>query len=112
MQDLIRPVIGPNTIIVLMQNGVGQEFPLHEAFPTTTVIPCVVWTGARILDGGVVQVFTRKDTLVLGVDWNSGTPRLEQEKDLDVFTDILIKSNAGITVKEDIQVERWVKVIW
>ncbi|KAJ6584125.1 ketopantoate reductase PanE/ApbA C terminal-domain-containing protein [Mycena vulgaris] len=112
IQDIIRPVIGQDTVIVLIQNGVGQEEPLHQAFPTTTIIPCVTWTGARIIDVGVVQVFTRSDTLVLGVDWNPRTTRLQQQKDLDIFAKILIKSNANITVKEDVQVDRWVKVIW
>ncbi|KAJ7451603.1 ketopantoate reductase PanE/ApbA C terminal-domain-containing protein [Mycena latifolia] len=129
MQDILKPVIGPDTSIVLVQNGVGQEEPLHMAFPTTTIIPCVVivestflinyfdlsfkcWTGGRTLDVGVVQMFTRKDTLVLGVDWSRYTLRLRPKKDLDVLVDILTKSNAGITVSEDIQVDRWLKVIW
>ncbi|KAJ7134895.1 ketopantoate reductase PanE/ApbA C terminal-domain-containing protein [Mycena epipterygia] len=112
MEELLRPVVEPDTVIVLIQNGVGQEGPLHKAFPTTTIITCVTWTGARTLDVGVVQVFTRSDTLMLGVDWSPTLPRPQQEEHLRILADILVKSNAQITVKEDIQIDRWVKVIW
>ncbi|KAJ7758135.1 hypothetical protein DFH07DRAFT_772602 [Mycena maculata] len=112
MEDMLRPVIGPDAVIVLIQNGVGQEEALHKGFPTTTIIASAGWTGARTLDVGVVQLFTRSDTLFLGVDWDDNIPRTRQQKHLDIFIDILVKSNARITVKEDIQVDRWVKVIW
>jgi hypothetical protein len=71
-----------------------------------------VWTGARIVDAGVVQVFTRSDTLVIGVDWNPDIPRAQQQAQIDVFADILTKSNASVTVKEDVQLDRYIKVIW
>ncbi|KAJ7643916.1 ketopantoate reductase PanE/ApbA C terminal-domain-containing protein [Roridomyces roridus] len=112
MEDMLQPVIGPDTVIVLIQNGVGQEVSLREAFPKTTIIASVSWTGGTILDVGLVELFTKSDTLVLGVEWDENIPRERQQKHLDTFTDILKKSNAKFTVKEDIQQERWVKVIW
>jgi ketopantoate reductase len=129
MEDMLRPVISRQTVIVLIQNGVGQEVPLHTAFPATTIISCVVcafnhvkildlsglqcWTGARTPDVGVVEVFT-SDNLILGVDWDPRVTlsRTQQQQALDILADIFIESNAQITVQSDIQVDRWVKLIW
>ncbi|KAF8139210.1 ketopantoate reductase PanE/ApbA C terminal-domain-containing protein [Mycena galopus ATCC 62051] len=109
---MLRPVIRADTVIVLIQNGIGQEDALREAFPNNTIITSTVWTGARTVDVGVVEVFTRSDTLVLGVHWSADIPRDRQQGHMDVLADILTKSNASITVKEDVQPDSWVKVIW
>ncbi|KAJ7288031.1 ketopantoate reductase PanE/ApbA C terminal-domain-containing protein [Mycena rebaudengoi] len=113
MEDMLRPVISRQTVIVLIQNGVGQEVPLHTAFPATTIISCVCWTGAQTLDVGVVEVFTR-DNLILGVDWDPrvNLSRTQQQQALDILADIFIESNAQITVQSNIQVDCWVKLIW
>jgi len=111
-EDILRPVVGPDTVIVLIQNGIGQEDALRTAFPTTTIITSTVWTGARTVDVGVVQLFTRSDSLVMGVHWNPEIPHARQQGHMDLLADILTKSNASITVKEDIQSDRWFKVIW
>ncbi|KAJ6508429.1 ketopantoate reductase PanE/ApbA C terminal-domain-containing protein [Mycena sanguinolenta] len=111
-EDLLRPVIGPDTVIFLIQNGIGQEDALCQAFPKTTIITSTVWTGARIVDAGVVQLFTRTDSLVVGVHWSPDIPRERQQGHMDLLADILTKSNASITVKEDVLPDRWVKVIW
>ncbi|KAJ7236741.1 ketopantoate reductase PanE/ApbA C terminal-domain-containing protein [Mycena haematopus] len=111
-EDILRPVIGPDTVIVLIQNGIGQEDALRQAFPKTTIITSTVWTGARTVDVGVIQLFTRSDSLVLGVHWSQNIPRDRQQGHMDLLADILTKSNASITVKEDVRSDRWVKVIW
>jgi ketopantoate reductase len=99
---------------VILQNGVGAEAPLHEAFPGNTVISAVVWTGGRILDNGVVQQFNREG-LTIGVDWKKGESEEERRKEqdrLDVLVGLLQAGGGDCTVVDDIQSERWVKVIW
>jgi ketopantoate reductase len=114
LEDQIRPVVSANTSIVILQNGVGAEAPLHEAFPGNTVISAVVWTGGRILDNGVVQQFNREG-LTIGVDWKTGESEEERRKEqerLDVLVGLLRAGGGDCTVVDDIQSERWVKVIW
>ncbi|KAJ7818459.1 6-phosphogluconate dehydrogenase [Mycena olivaceomarginata] len=112
LEDMLRPVVGPDAVLVLIQNGIGQEDALREAFPTTTIIASTVWTGARTVDVGVVEVFTPTDSLVLGVHWSSDISRARQQGQIDILASILTKSNASVTVKEDVQPDRWVKAIW
>lgn len=48
LEDMLRPVVGPDAVLVLIQNGIGQEDALREAFPTTTIIAstvCIILLG-------------------------------------------------------------------
>ncbi|KAJ7784288.1 ketopantoate reductase PanE/ApbA C terminal-domain-containing protein [Mycena metata] len=112
MEEIIRPVIGSETVIVLIQNGIGQEELLHKAFPATTIMSSAVYTGARIVEPGVIQMFTRTDSLLIGVDWNLDIPRTRQQAHMDALAEIFVKSNASIIVKEDVRADRWVKLLW
>lgn len=37
-----RPVVGKDTTIVIIQNGVGNEEPFRKEFPSNTILTCVV----------------------------------------------------------------------
>lgn len=111
LAEQLKPVIGPKTAIVLLQNGVGAEDPLHEAFPNNTIISAVVWTGARNLETGVVEQFNR-EALTIGVDWNSKLDKTAEQAKLDELVKILQAGKGDCNVVQDIQSERWVKVIW
>jgi 2-dehydropantoate 2-reductase len=114
LAETIRPVMNDEkTSIVLLQNGVGAEEPLHEAFPGNTVISAVVWTGAKVLDQGKVEQFNR-EALTIGVDWKEKLGKgneVERER-LDRLVSVLKAGGGECNVVDDIQSERWVKVIW
>jgi len=42
--NAIRPAVGQDTTIVIIQNGVGNEDPFRTAFRQNTIISCVVST--------------------------------------------------------------------
>lgn len=44
LSEQIGPIMKKNTSVVLLQNGVGAEEPLHKAFPGNTIISAVVST--------------------------------------------------------------------
>ncbi|KAL7419931.1 hypothetical protein Q5752_005850 [Cryptotrichosporon argae] len=113
---LIAPVVSPTTSIVILQNGVGAEAPLHVAFPSVTVISAVVWTGAKSLadaDGTATFQQFNREGLTIGVDYrDGGAGREEDEARLATLTGWLEKAGGECTVTKDIQSERWIKVIW
>jgi len=111
LAEQIQPVVGRNTTIVLVQNGIGGEDPLHMAFPNNTIISCAVWTAARILDGGIIQQYKREG-LTMGVDWNPNLAMDVESRRLDELVTILRAGDGICNVKEDIQSERWVKLAW
>lgn len=115
LADILRPVISENTSIVLLQNGAGNEEPLHAAFPDTTIISAVVWTGGRVLptENGVatLQQFAAEG-LTIGVDYRPTADRAADRKKLETLTGWLQAAGGECTLTDDIQSERWIKLIW
>jgi len=52
---LIAPLIGPNSCIVLIQNGVGVEQPYRTRFPTTPIISAVTVISAEQISPGTIR---------------------------------------------------------
>ncbi|WVQ83440.1 hypothetical protein IAT38_005581 [Cryptococcus sp. DSM 104549] len=115
LSDHLSPVISPSTSIVLLQNGVGAEAPLHASFPGNTIISAVVWTGGKVLPNNEgVEQFNREG-LTIGVDYKEGESeeeKKEEKKKLEELVGWLTAGGGDCTVTDDIQSERWVKVIW
>ncbi|GHJ89501.1 hypothetical protein NliqN6_5903 [Naganishia liquefaciens] len=111
LSDILQPVVTDGTAIVLLQNGVGVEEPLHEAFPNNTVLSACVWTGAKVLGPGEAEQFNREG-LTIGVDHAEALSAEQEQKQLDVFVEMSRAGGSDVTVCDDIQSERWVKVIW
>ena len=115
LSDNIGPVISDDTSIVLLQNGVGAEAPLHEAFPQNTIISAVVWTGGRMLpeEGGKAGAEQfNSEGLTIGVDYRDGSDKAEERDRLDKLVEWFKAGKGSPVVTEDIQSERWIKVIW
>lgn len=49
MPQQIKPAVGKETVIVIIQNGVGNEEPFRKAFPNNTIISCVVRHSVLVL---------------------------------------------------------------
>lgn len=115
LEEILAPVISENTAIVLLQNGVGNEEPLHKAFPKTTIISAVVWTGGKVdapTDGvPTVSQFAR-ESLSMGVDYTPGLDKAQEDAKLKKLQEILAKANSDSIFVDDIQSARWIKVIW
>ncbi|WWD16890.1 hypothetical protein CI109_101322 [Kwoniella shandongensis] len=113
LSDHLRPIITPSlTSIVLLQNGVGAEEPLHASFPDTTIISAVVWTGGKPLPSGDgVEQFNREG-LTIGVDYKPDGDKAAEDAKLEKLVGWLQKGKGECTVTKDVQSERWIKVIW
>ena len=107
---MLRPIISPNTSIALLQNGVGNEVPLHAAFPSTTILSACVWTGAKSIPNGV-ENYT-EESMTIGVDYIEGGDKAGEDAKLARLVEILEGAGGTCNVPQDIQTERWIKVIW
>lgn len=116
LSDQLRPIISPSTSIVLLQNGVGAEDPLHASFPENTIISAVVWTGGRTAetskDGKPGAENFNREGLTIGVDYKKNSDKAKEDERLKKVVALLEKGGSKCTVVDDIQSERWVKVIW
>jgi 2-dehydropantoate 2-reductase len=109
-QRLLEPLVGDDTIVVAMQNGLGVEAPIAEAVPTARVLGgmCFVCTNkvgpghVRHLDYGAVTLGEHTD--------EPGGAGITAAVDA-VASDL---EHAGITASrvEDLVTGRWRKLVW
>lgn len=102
---LIAPAVGPNTAIVLIQNGIGIEAEIADAFPGNTLISALGMVGVSRTGPGE-SLHNHYGRLVLG-DYPQGAG--EQSRRLGALLD-----EGGVTgeVTEDIVTARWAKCLW
>ncbi|KXH51150.1 2-dehydropantoate 2-reductase [Colletotrichum nymphaeae SA-01] len=114
-QDAVPAEIAPavdaeKSTIVIIQNGVGNEVPFRKAFPHTTIISCVTWTGAAQPQPGHIK-HTKSEDMQIGLYPNDTDQAVEKQR-LDEFASLLTEGKTVFQVVPNIQVQRWEKVVW
>ncbi|KAJ5880183.1 uncharacterized protein N7473_011236 [Penicillium subrubescens] len=108
----LTPVVDPSrTTIVVIQNGVGNEEPFRKQFPQNSIITCVTWVGAMQTSPGVVKHIKSEDTQ-LGLFPNEQVDSALEKQRLDTFADLLRHGQTRFQVIENMQQQRWEKVVW
>jgi len=102
---LIRPAVGPETAIVLVENGIGIEREVAEAFPGNTVISGLGMVGVSRVGPGRIR-HNHYGRLVLG-DYPSGAG--ERSRKLGALLD---EGGAGGEVTATVVAARWRKCLW
>jgi 2-dehydropantoate 2-reductase len=105
MFDDLAAALGPDTVIVPLQNGVEADERLSVRFPQTAVLPAVVYVGATVDEPGVV---THVAAGTIGI----GANRNEDRHVLPAVRDTLAKTGQPVHISNDIQRERWHKLMW
>lgn len=103
--ELIKPAISPETTIVLIQNGIAIEEQYATAFPNNPLLSTVVYLPVTQTSPGVIH---HKETELLHIGAYPASSSTESASKLAA----LFKS-AGATAKvhEDVQFERWSKLL-
>ena len=106
---LIRPAIIPGlTSIVLIQNGLGVEEPYHAAFPGTTIISGVAYVPTTQVSPGIFS-HSEMERLHLGL-YGADQP-LKAAAQLDSFASLIRRGGGTAILENDVQVERWRKIV-
>ena len=106
---LCRNAVSRNTVIVIIENGLGNEEPFRKAFPDNVIISTAAYLGASRPEPGVVR-HTDGGRLVFGLyhepDGISGQAPLERLAGLF--------NTAGIPaeITDNIRQKRWIKLLW
>ncbi|KXS99485.1 hypothetical protein AC578_3777 [Pseudocercospora eumusae] len=108
---LFKSVADQNTTFVIIQNGVGNEEPFREVFPSSTIISCVCWTGATQHTLGIITHSTN-ERIEMGLYSNPTIDSSLEQKRLDGFATLLKVGNSPFSIEENIQIRRWEKVVW
>jgi len=109
--DQLKTVVAARTTIVLIQNGVGNEDPFRAAFPQCTVLSCVTWVGATQSPPGTIN-HTKSEDMQIGLFPNPDLEKMVEKERLDRFAGLLSEGQTVFQVVENIQIQRWEKVVW
>ncbi len=101
--SLIGPVVGAETAVLSLQNGVDNEEVLARLYGAGRVLGGVVYILAAIQAPGVVQQTAGPRTVVFG-EWRGGmSDRVRR------LEGVLAKAGWRVTATEDVVREKWVK---
>ena len=103
--EILKPAISPKTTIVLIQNGIGIEEPYAKLYPNNSLLSTVVYLPATQISPGVVQ---HREVEVLHI---GSYPASSDTTSATRFADLLKAGGGSSTVHEDIQDERWSKLL-
>ena len=106
--ELIKPAVGPKTAIALLQNGIGIEEEYRTTFPENPIISCVVYCPATEIESGVIQ-HGEIEKLEVGT-FPHNAPE-EHQKAAKSFVELIEKGNATAKSYDDVQVQRWSKLL-
>ncbi|HEX5515905.1 MAG TPA: 2-dehydropantoate 2-reductase [Gammaproteobacteria bacterium] len=102
---IIRPAVGPNTAIVLIQNGIGIEQEVAEAFPNNPLISCLAFIAVSRIAPGELD-HKAYGALTFG-DYPKGAGKQAQR-----FAELLQAGGVESRLSEDVVAERWRKCVW
>jgi len=102
---LIRDVVGPETAIFLLQNGIGIEASVQQAFPENEVISGLAFICAARLGPGRID-HSDYGRLALGL-YPSG-----KSKKVDLLASLFDQVGVRSVVSENIGKARWRKLVW
>lgn len=103
---LIGPALAAGSAIVLVQNGIGIEDEVAQAFPRHELLSGVAYAGVSREAPGQVRHHSKFTRLVLG-----RYPRGASDKAARL-AELLKKGGASCVVTEDIVGARWEKCAW
>lgn len=100
--DQLKPIIGPDTIILPLLNGADISERIQKIFPKTEVWKGCAYIGSRLVQPGRIEKFTIKDRFIFGCP--TGT-----KAKLKQLYDILSNARIQTTLADDIDQEIWKK---
>ncbi|MGE3579304.1 MAG: ketopantoate reductase family protein [Vicinamibacterales bacterium] len=104
LEDLAA-VVGPDTVLIPMQNGIDADDILRARWGDTHVLSAVVYVGAAVESPGVVRHAAR-GLLMLGNPYAVPADRFQ------AVLDTLGAPGLKVRAVEDIHRERWYKLMW
>jgi 2-dehydropantoate 2-reductase len=108
--SLIQPAVRAGiTSIVIIQNGIGVERIYREAFPDNTIISGVTYMPVSQISPGVFS-HTETQKLHLGV-YPAHDATTIDHRNTESFADLLKSAGAEVKVHQDVQIERWTKLV-
>jgi 2-dehydropantoate 2-reductase len=102
---LIHDAIGPNTVIVVIENGVDIDQEIADAFPSNELISALAYIAVSRVGRGAVKHHAYGN-LVIG-NYPRGTSEMTQR-----LANLFLRGKVKCSLTEDIATARWQKCVW
>ncbi|AOY89244.1 2-dehydropantoate 2-reductase [Marinobacter salinus] len=103
--EVIKPWMGPDTRLVLIENGLDIERELAEAFPANPIISCLAFIAASRMEPGVVE-HKAYGKLIMG-SYPKGI-----DEHCRTLSELFIEGGIKVDLTEAVVGERWRKCLW
>ena len=105
LSDYIKPLVGPETVIMIIQNGIYNDTQLHESYPNNLLISGLAFIGVTRTGAGIIE-HTDHGRLTIGKYPDGSHDYLSK------IVNWMTTHGAKVTISETIQTERWKKLVW
>lgn len=106
--ELIQQAVTPGTTIVLIQNGINIEAPFAALFPENPILSTVVYLPTTQVQPGVIE-HSEVELLHIGT-YPAQAPAPHKDA-ARAFADLLTRAGASSKLHDDVQAERWSKLL-
>lgn len=107
--ELVKPAVAPGTTtIVLIQNGIDTEGPFARLFPDNPILSTVVYLPATQVEPGVIE---HQEVELLHIGTYPASAPQPHKAAAQAFSELLTAAKASSKVHDDVQAERWSKLI-
>jgi 2-dehydropantoate 2-reductase len=99
----VKPIVGPNTAVVSLQNGVIKDDILRKHYPQQNIMGGVAYVATHISRPGVILQVGAFQRVVVGEYDGKRSPRVE------AFANALVKAGVTAEISDDIRRTLWEK---
>ncbi|PVH18902.1 hypothetical protein CXQ85_001193 [Candidozyma haemuli] len=110
VEELIEPLIGADSTIVLVQNGIDIGTPFVEKYPKNIVLSGVSMISSTNYGGKISHV--GHDELMVGAFFNSNLPLDQQEMAAKTFVKLYKNDKNDCLYDENVKYTRWRKLVY
>lgn len=105
LPGLIPPLLGPDTMILTLQNGLGSDDFLAECFGTERVLGGLCFVCINRVAPGVIEHFAQGH---ISLGEHSGPPQQRTK----ALAELMRASGISCSVEENLLTARWKKLVW
>nr|CRH08134.1 Putative 2-dehydropantoate 2-reductase [Candidatus Magnetococcus massalia] len=106
LRNIVGDKIGPNTTLVLIQNGVEIEAPIHQALPTTPLISSLAFICVSRTAPGHIEHLCFGHLAMGCYPPAPATPELKQ------LAELFSQNGVEAAITDDVVNARWKKLVW
>ena len=104
--NAIRPMVGPRTVVISLQNGVIKDDILRREFGEDAVVGAVAYVATHVARPGVIRQTGPMQRLILGEYDGQQSPRSQQ------LLDAMLRAGIQAAISDDIRRTIWEKYVF